>query len=227
MLLTPFREPDESGLDARIELEEGRAALSAAVRRALVLPRLRQLGHGLHGMRAYLPFHGGGRRADGDARLTPARTRTPPRGRGPLRPGLRHGLVLHRGRGMFGLPGRDHQRRQDRLRERLEAGEVIIASMLPGDFPTSGHFIVIYGANLLGSQGIRPEQPGAQFQALELDRLRAPDRPALEHNGGGRLRSRVAGAGPDSDPGRSGRVFIADCEEFITRAARRTSARRP
>ena len=32
----------------------------------------------------------------------------------------------------------------------LDEGSIVVASMLPGDFTTSGHFILIYGSNLLG-----------------------------------------------------------------------------
>lgn len=216
VLLTPFREPDESGLDARIELEEGE------------LPYLLQYD-------ARWCFHGYGSSVmgftacgptclsmaamglTGDARLTPARIADAAEAAGHYVPGSGTAWSLFtEGAEMFGLRGEAISAGRTALRERLEAGEVIIASMLPGDFTTSGHFIVIYGANLLGFKVYDPNSPERSSRLWSYDRL-APQIAQLwsitaaDGSGSGSQEQ-----GQTQAQAGAGELFIADCEEFIT-----------
>ena len=54
------------------------------------------------------------------------------------------------GAAAFGLNGQAISAGRTDLAERLERGEIIVASMLPGDFTTSGHFILIVSSEALG-----------------------------------------------------------------------------
>lgn len=58
------------------------------------------------------------------------------------------------------------------IRGRLENGQPIICSMGPGDFTTSGHFIVLSGVNQDGTIQIRdPNSPKNSEKGWELQRL--------------------------------------------------------
>ena len=54
------------------------------------------------------------------------------------------------GAAAFGLNGTAISAGEEDLTARLERGEIIVASMLPGDFTTSGHFILIVKSEALG-----------------------------------------------------------------------------
>lgn len=69
---------------------------------------------------------------------------------------------------------------EDDMKSRLDAGEVLIASMLPGDFTTSGHFVVIVDHGLFGFNVYDPNSIALSSRGLELRQARAADSPALE-----------------------------------------------
>ena len=94
---------------------------------------------------------------------------------------------------------------EDDMKSRLDAGEVLIASMLPGDFTTSGHFVVIVDHGLFGFNVYDPNSIALSSRGLELRQARAADSPALEL-------FRRAPAGESL----AGTTWYADCEEFIT-----------
>ena len=149
-LLTPFMS-EQSEASAYISLTPGEIPLPAAIRQPLGLPPLRQLLHGLHGLRPHLPLHGRPG-PDGQQRLYAALCGRLGGGQRPLcaparaRPG-RSSPPARRPSASTARPSAPG--RTD-LAERLERGEIIVASMLPGDFTTSGHFILIVSSEALG-----------------------------------------------------------------------------
>ena len=67
--------------------------------------------------------------------------------------------------------------------------------MLPGDFTTSGHFIVIYGHNFLGFKVYDPNSIERSERTWSYDSPRAADSPALEPDGRELPRLRRLGRG--------------------------------
>lgn len=124
--------------------------------------------------------------------------------------------LFSEGAAEFGLRGEMISAGRRELAERLDRGEIIIASMLPGDFTTSGHFIVIYGHNFFGFKVYDPNSIERSERTWTYDSL-APQIAQLWSLTA--VSSPVSG-GSDSDSvdseGTSGEIYVADCEEFIT-----------
>lgn len=75
------------------------------------------------------------------------------------------------GAAAYGLTGEEIPLDESVMNSCLGSGAVIVASMLPGDFTQSGHFIVIYG---LGDGGYRvhdPNSAGRSAQTWTYERL--------------------------------------------------------
>ena len=65
----------------------------------------------------------------------------------------------------YGLTGQELPLDENRMRSELAAGHPIICSMLPGDFTTKGHFIVIVGAE---EEGFRVNDPNSPIRSNQL-----------------------------------------------------------
>ena len=212
-LLSAFCEPNSSGLDVQIEVEDGE------------VPYLLQYD-------ARWCFHGYGSSVmgftacgptclsmaaiglTGNTDYTPAYVADRAEASGHYMDGAGTAWTLFtEGAAEFGLRGEAITAGRKELSERLERGEVIIASMLPGDFTTSGHFIVIYGSNLLGFKVYDPNSIERSERLWSYDRL-APQI--------AQLWSMTSASKPVSTPdsgegsGTAGDIYVADCEEFIT-----------
>lgn len=210
-LLSAFCEPNASGLDARISVEEGE------------LPYLLQYdarwcyhayGSSVMGFTACGPtcLSMAAIGLTGNAGCTPAYVADRAEASGHYVDGAGTAWSLFTdGASEFGLRGEEISSGRRELYERLKAGEVIIASMLPGDFTTSGHFIVIYGANLLGFKVYDPNSIERSERLWSYDVLS----PQIAQ-----LWSLTAADGAEAPAetaqGAAGGIYVADCEEFIT-----------
>lgn len=95
------------------------------------------------------------------------------------------------------------------MKDRLEAGAVLIAAMSPGDFTTSGHFIVIVGTVLGG--GFKVYDPNSierSGRTWSFDRLAGQITQLWSLT--------YSGTPSDIQQPAAGETYIADCEEFIT-----------
>ncbi len=211
-LLTPFRPADESGLNAVITVDEGE------------VPYLIQYDTrwGYHGYgSSVMGITGCGPTClsmaaiglTGDATLTPARIADYSESAGHYVPGAGTAWTLFtQGAAAFGLSGEAISTDAGEMRSRLDAGEIIIASMLPGDFTTSGHFIVIYDHGLFGFNVYDPNSVELSRRTWSFD--------SLEGQIAQLWSFRAASSGSQA-----GSVWYADCEEYITlRAEPSTSA---
>ena len=75
------------------------------------------------------------------------------------------------GASAFGLNGTVISAGEEDLTARLERGEIIVASMLPGDFTTSGHFILIVKSEALGFRVYDPNSMALSRQYWTYDTL--------------------------------------------------------
>ena len=82
-------------------------------------------------------------------------------------------LIVMQGMGAaaFGLNGTVISAGEEDLTARLERGEIIVASMLPGDFTTSGHFILIVKSEALGFRVYDPNSMALSRQYWTYDTL--------------------------------------------------------
>ena len=75
------------------------------------------------------------------------------------------------GAAAFGLNGTAISAGEEDLTARLERGEIIVASMLPGDFTTSGHFILIVKSEALGFRVYDPNSMALSRKYWTYDTL--------------------------------------------------------
>ena len=211
-LLTPFRGEDESGLNAVITVEEGETPY--------LIQYDSRWGYHAYGS-SVMGITGCGPTClsmvavglTGDASATPARIADYAESAGHYVPGAGTAWSLFtEGAAAFGLSCETVATDAAELRERLSDGELIIASMLPGDFTTSGHFVVICGHGLFGFRIYDPNSVELSSRTWSFDAL-APQIAQL-------WSFSSAGTG-----GGYGGLWYADCEEFITlRSSPSTSA---
>ena len=161
-LLTPFMSEDPGGADAAIEVEEGE------------LPYLLQYDSrwAWHGYgSSYMGYTACGPTClsmaaiglTGNASYTPAYVADGAEANGHYVPGA--------GAAAFGLRGEAISAGRADLEDRLERGEVIVASMLPGDFTTSGHFILIVSSGALGFRVYDPNSVALTERYWSYDTL--------------------------------------------------------
>ena len=213
-LLMPFRSADDSGLNAVISVDEGE------------IPYLIQYDTrwGYHGYgSSVMGITGCGPTClsmaviglTGNTSATPARIADYAESAGHYVSGAGTAWTLFdTGAAAFGLRGEATSTNDDDMRARLRDGEIIIASMLPGDFTTSGHFIVIYDHGLFGYNVYDPNSVELSSRTWSFDKLEGPIAQLWSFT--------AAQSGGES---LAGTTWYADCEEFITlRAAPSTSA---
>ncbi len=209
-LLSAFRTPDDSGLDARIEVSEGEVpyllqydsrwcyhAYGSSVMgfTACGPTCLSMAAIGLTGNTDYTPAYVADRAEAGGHYVMDAGTAW---------------SLFTAGSAEYGLRCETIVVNKDTMKDRLAQGAVLIAAMSPGDFTTSGHFIVIVGTGLGGFKVYDPNSIGRSERSWSFSRLEgqiaqlwsltyAEDAPA--QTDGTQL---------------AGETYIADCEEFIT-----------
>ena len=213
-LLTPFRGEDESGLNAVITVKEGEVPY-------LIQYDTRWAYHGYGS--SVMGITGCGPTClsmvaialTGDATVTPARIADYAESAGHYVDGAGTAWTLFtQGASAFGLTGEAISLDEATMRERLDAGEIIIASMLPGDFTTSGHFIVIYDYGLFGFNVCDPNSIELSRRTWSFSKLEGQTAQLWSFKKGTTGTSSLAGS-----------LWYADCEEFITlRAEPNTSA---
>lgn len=211
-LLMPFRPADESGLNAVISVDEGEVPY-------LIQYDTRWGYHGygssVMGITACGPtcLSMVAIGLTGDTSLTPARIADFSESAGHYVSGAGTAWTLFtQGASSFGLNGEAISTDAGEMRSRLDDGEILIASMLPGDFTTSGHFIVIYDYGLFGFNVYDPNSVELSRRTWSFDKLEGQI---------AQLWSFTA----SSSGSQAGGVWYADCEEFITlRAEPSTSA---
>lgn len=214
-LLMPFRQADDSGLNAVITVDEGE------------IPYLIQYdtrwgyhayGSSVMGITACGPtclsmvVIG----LTGNTSATPARIADYAESAGHYVSGAGTAWSLFtQGAGDFGVKCETISTDEETMRSRLENGEIIIASMLPGDFTTSGHFIVIYDHGLFGFNVYDPNSVELSRKTWSFEKLSGQIAQLWSF-------SAASASGGDS---LAGSTWYADCEEFITlRSAPSTSA---
>ena len=214
-LLMPFRSADDSGLNAVISVDEGE------------IPYLIQYDTrwGYHGYgSSVMGITGCGPTClsmaviglTGNTSATPARIADYAESAGHYVSGAGTAWTLFdTGAAAFGLRGEAISTNDDDMRARLRDGEIIIASMLPGDFTTSGHFIVIYDHGLFGYNVYDPNSVELSRKTWSFEKLSGQIAQLWSF-------SAASASGGDS---LAGSTWYADCEEFITlRSAPSTSA---
>ena len=117
--------------------------------------------------------------------------------------------LFNEGAEAFGLRGVAVGVDEKDMKARLDEGQVLIASMLPGDFTTSGHFVVIAGYGFFGFKVYDPNSVALSSRSWRYDKL-APQI--------AQLWSFTAAPISESPAAESlaGTLWYADCEEFIT-----------
>ena len=170
-LLMPFRDADDSGLNAVITVDEGE------------IPYLIQYdtrwGYHAYGS-SVIGIAGCGPTClamavaglKGDSSCNPAKVADFASANGYYMAGTGTMWSLFtEGAAAYGLTGEEIPLDESVMNSCLGSGAVIVASMLPGDFTQSGHFIVIYG---LGDGGYRVHDPngaGRSAQTWTYERL--------------------------------------------------------
>ena len=213
-LLMPFRGEDAGGVNAVISVEEGE------------IPYLIQYdarwafhayGSSVMGITACGPtcLSMAAIGLTGDTSLTPARVADYAESSGHYVAGAGTAWSLFtEGAAAFGLTGTQISTDEADMKQRLEDGEILVASMLPGDFTTSGHFILIVDHGLFGFNVYDPNSVELSCRTWRFDKL-APQIAQL-------WSLKASGTGGSL----AGSEWYADCEEFITlRAEPSTSAR--
>ena len=210
-LLSAFRAPDASGLDVRIEVSEGEVpyllqydsrwcyhAYGSSVMgfTACGPTCLSMAAIGLTGNTDYTPAYVADRAEAGGHYVMDAGTAW---------------SLFTVGSAEYGLRCETIVVNKDTMKDRLRAGAVLIAAMSPGDFTTSGHFIVIVDTGLGGFKVYDPNSIERSERSWSFRRLEGQiaqlwsltyARGAQEAQGGGMQLA--------------GESYIADCEEFIT-----------
>ena len=80
--------------------------------------------------------------------------------------------LMGEGAAHFGLEARQIAGSEQAVRRALAAGQPVICSMAPGDFTTTGHFIVLAGIDANGKLVIRdPNSPERTAQAWDFERV--------------------------------------------------------
>lgn len=79
--------------------------------------------------------------------------------------------IFTEGAARFGVNGAEIPLDESVMRGCLDSGAVIVASMLPGDFTQSGHFIVIYGSESGGFRVHDPNSAGNSSALWSYERL--------------------------------------------------------
>ena len=212
-LLMPFRGEDAGGTNAVITVEEGE------------IPYLIQYdtrwayhayGSSVMGITACGPtcLSMAAIGLTGNKSATPARVADYAESAGHYVPGAGTAWTLFTdGAAAFGLRGTQITADEADMKARLRNGEILVASMLPGDFTTSGHFILIVGHGLFGFNVYDPNSIDLSRRTWSFETLE----PQIAQ-----LWSLTAAPGGESS---AGALYYADCEEFITlRASPSTSA---
>ena len=204
-LLMPFRDADDSGLNAVITVDEGE------------IPYLIQYdtrwgyhgyGSSVMGITACGPtcLSMVAIGLTGNASFTPARIADYAESAGHYVSGAGTAWTLFtQGASAFGLNGEAIATDDGEMRARIEAGEVIIASMLPGDFTTSGHFIVIYDRGLFGFNVYDPNSVELSRRTWKFSELEGQIAQMWSF-------SAVSSGGESL----AGSTWVADCDEYIT-----------
>lgn len=212
-LLMPFRGEDSGGVSAVITAEQGKVPY-------LIQYDTRWAYHGYGS--SVMGITGCGPTClsmaviglTGDTSATPARIADYAESAGHYVSGAGTAWTLFtEGAAAFGVRGTAIGTDEKDMIARLKNGEVLVASMLPGDFTTSGHFIVIYDHGLFGFNVCDPNSVELTRKTWSFKKL-APQI--------AQLWSLSAPSGGQSS---AGSIWVADCDEFITlRAAPSTSA---
>ena len=86
--------------------------------------------------------------------------------------GMTAWAFMAEGAAELGLSSSEVPADADRLRAELEAGDPVIASVRPGDFTTTGHFIVLAGVNKNGELIVHdPNSPERSAQTWDIERV--------------------------------------------------------
>ena len=86
--------------------------------------------------------------------------------------GMTAWAFMTEGAAELGLSSSEVPADADRLRAELEAGDPVIASVRPGDFTTTGHFIVLAGVNKNGELIVHdPNSPERSAQTWDIERV--------------------------------------------------------
>ena len=209
-LLSAFRAPDGSGLDVRIEVSEGEVpyllqydsrwcyhAYGSSVMgfTACGPTCLSMAAIGLTGNTDYTPAYVADRAEAGGHYVMDAGTAW---------------SLFTAGSAEYGLRCETIVVNKDTMKDRLAQGAVLIAAMSPGDFTTSGHFIVIVGTGLGGFKVYDPNSIERSERSWSFSRLdgQIAQLWSLTYAGGAQEQDGVAQF--------EGETYIADCEEFIT-----------
>lgn len=209
-LLSAFRAPDASGLDVRIEVSEGEVpyllqydsrwcchAYGSSVMgfTACGPTCLSMAAIGLTGNTSYTPAYVADRAEAGGHYVMDAGTAW---------------SLFTAGSAEYGLRCETIVVNKDTMKDRLESGAVLIAAMSPGDFTTSGHFIVIVGTGLGGFKVYDPNSIERSERSWSFSRLEGQIAQlwSLTYAGS----AQAQGGGQEF----AGGTYIADCEEFIT-----------
>lgn len=213
-LLSAFCEPNSSGLDAEISVDEGEIPY-------LLQYDSRWCFHGYGS--SFMGFTGCGPTClsmaliglTGNTDYTPAYVADRAEAAGHYVPGAGTAWSLFtEGAAEFGLRGEAISAGRRELSRLLDEGSIVVASMLPGDFTTSGHFILIYGSNLLGFKVYDPNSIERSERLWSYDTL-APQIAQLWSLSLASGQIDSGGTAP-ADSGEAGDIYLADCEEFIT-----------
>ena len=200
-LLMPFRPADESGLSAVISAPEGE------------LPYLVQYdtrwayhayGSSVMGITGCGPtcLSMAAIGLAGDADATPARVADYAEAAGHYVPGAGTAWTLFTtGAAAFGLEGEMVETDESVMKTALDEGKVLVASMLPGDFTTSGHFILIVDHGLFGFNVYDPNSLELSRKTWRFDDL-----------AGQIAQLWTLAASPEG----AVKTLYAECEEFIT-----------
>ena len=143
----------------------------------------------------------------GDASLTPARVAGYAESAGHYVPGAGTAWTLFTtGAADMGLRGEAIAADEEDMKARLDSGQVLAASMLPGDFTTTGHFILIVGHGMFGFSVYDPNSVELSRKAWSFEKLQ-PQIAQLW----------ALSAAPESQgQAQAGSRWYAECEEFIT-----------
>lgn len=167
----PFRAPDSSGLDASVQLTAGQIPYMSQYDSRWAYHAYGSSVVGVTGCGpTCLAMVVAGLR--GDASVNPAKMADFAGENGYYAAGTGTMWSLFtEGAARFGVSGTELPLDEWVMRSALAAGDVIVASMLPGDFTQSGHFIVIYGAEGGGFRVHDPNSAERSAQLWSYDRL--------------------------------------------------------
>lgn len=167
----PFRAPDSSGLDSEVSVQAG------------AVPYMSQYderwGYHAYGS-SVMGITGCGPTClamvaaglNGDGSINPARVADFAMANGYYAPGAGTTWSMFTdGAVHFGLSGVEIPLDEGVMHGCLDTGSVIVASMLPGDFTQSGHFIVIYGSSDGGFRVHDPNSTERSSQIWSYERL--------------------------------------------------------